>query len=323
MQFLHRSIFPIAFAACLLITGANVAAFAQTRSATGRFPERPVQMVVAAAAGASSDLMARSICDQLAETWGKPVLVLNASGAGGGMRRVAEAAPDGYTLLTSGTALAIAANRHESGFDAATAFAGITAAASSPQMIVVRPDLGPKNFAEFLAYAKKRNGETTMGIASAGGIGQITNEVMAQQTGTKFSYIPFKGGAPATTALLGGHIETMVITMAAVTEHVRAGRIVPIAISTRARAKALPDVPTLAELGLKDFDIGSWLGFMAPAKTPRPVIDKIYADVMEALKAPQVNHFLDSEGFTIMGIPPAETDRLIASDIATLRNSGR
>jgi tripartite-type tricarboxylate transporter receptor subunit TctC len=143
----------------------------------------------------------------------------------------------------------------------------------------------------------------------------IANELIAQKTGTRYNYIPYKGGAPATTDLLGGHIDAILITLAAVTDHVRTGRLTAIAVTTKQRSKALPEVPTLAEAGLAGFDMGSWQGFLAPAKTPRPVIEKVYRDIAATLKATDVHDYLEDKGFIISGTSPAETGRLIQREI--------
>jgi tripartite-type tricarboxylate transporter receptor subunit TctC len=316
---LKKKLVALYLSTTLLAGGSAVAGPA--RSDAGKFPEKPVRIIVSTSAGASSDMLTRTVARKLSELWGKSVVVENVPGASGniGIKRVADATPDGYTLLASGSGLPISANQSGLGFDPATSFAAITQAVVNPAILVVRNDLGPKNFADYIAYTKKRNGNLLFGLTALGGLHHIANELIAQQTGTRYNYIPYKGGAPATIELLGGQIDAMLITLAAVTEHVRGGRLTAIAVTTRERSKALPDVPPLAEVGLPGFNIGSWQGFLAPAGTPRTVVDKIYQDMVTVLKSHDVNQFLEGQGYNIRATSPVETDRLIQSEIGRFR----
>jgi tripartite-type tricarboxylate transporter receptor subunit TctC len=303
------------------LIASTVAASTDSGPNVARFPERPVRIIVTTSAGASSDMLTRAVARKLTEFWGKPVIVENVPGANGniGLRRAAEATPDGHTLVASGSALPIVANFSGLGFDAAGAFTAITQAVANPAILVVRNDLGPKNFADYIALAKKKNGELVFGLTGLGSLHHIANELIAQRTGTRYNYIPYKGGAPATIDLLGGHVDAILITLAAVTEHVRAGRLTALAVTTRERSRALPEVPPLAEVGLPGFNIGSWQGFLAPAKTPRPLVEKIYQDIAAALKSPEVFAFLEGQGFNVKATSPAETDKLIQAEIGRFR----
>jgi len=286
------------------------------------FPERSVRIIVTTSPGASSDMLTRSVARKLGEIWGKPVVVENIAGASGniGLRRAASATPDGHTLVASGSGLAINTNHGtKDGFDPAASFAAVTQAVVNPVILVARNDLGVKTFPEYIAYTKKRNGELLFGLTALGGLHHIINELIAQRTGTAYNYIPYKGGAPATADLLGGQIEAILITLAAVTEHVRAGRLTAIGVTTRERSKALPQVPPLAEVGLPGFDIASWQGFLAPLKTPRPIVAKLYQDMATALNSPEVSRFLSDQGYNVKALTPAETDRLIRTEVAQFR----
>ena len=304
----------VATALCLLSSTASRAEDA------GSFPSKPVRIVVTTSAGASSDMLTRTVARELSEIWGQQVVVENIPGASGniGLKNVADADADGYTLVANGSGLTINANLYSDlGFDPATAFAGISQAVSNPQILVVRPDLGVKNFAEYVALAKEKNGELLFGLPGPGGIAHLANALISQRTDTKVTYVPYKGGAPAAADLLGGHTDAIIITLAAVTEHVRAGRLIPIAVTTAERSKALPDVPTLQEVGLDNFDLGSWQGFLAPAGTPQPIVEKIGADIVKALNDPEVHTFLEDQGYRITAATPAETDALVKREIVT------
>lgn len=315
---IHRLFFsPRVLLAAALCVVASGGALAESVTDVARFPERPVRIIVTTSAGASSDTLTRSVARKLGEYWGKPVIVENVAGANGniGLKRAAEATPDGHTLVASGSSLTIVANYSGLGFDAANAFTAITQAVVNPAILVVRNDLGPKNFAEYIALAKKKNGDLIFGLTGLGSLHHIANELIAQRTGTRYNYIPYKGGAPATVDLLGGHVDAILITLAAVTEHVRAGRLTAIAVTTKERSRALPEVPSLAEAGLPGFNLGSWQGFLAPAKTPRPIVEKLYQDIAAALKSPEVYAFLDGQGYNVRATSPAETDKLIQSEV--------
>lgn len=304
--------------------GAAVAGLAYVAALAGAsadeaadFPNRPVKIVVGVAPGASSDMLSRTLARKLGEIWGHQVVVENVPGASSniGLKQVAQSAPDGYTLVNSGTTLALNANLFtDLGYDPAKDFAAVTEAASSPQILVTRPDLGPKTLQEYLALAKAKDGGLLFGLPGNGGIAHIANELLSQRTGTRVTYIPYKGGAPATADLLGGHTDA-IITLAAVTEHVRAGKLTAIAVTTDTRSTALPDVPTFAESGVPGYAIGSWQGFFAPAATPRPIIEKLHRDFVTALNAPEVKSFLEDQGFVVKGTPPAETDALVQKEI--------
>ena len=312
------------------ITLAGLAMFCQALGAHAlgqdarHFPQRPVQ-IVAGVAGASSDVIARAVREELASIWRKPVVVSNEADLRSGLRRITDSRPDGHTLLSSGTPLMLLwAQRLDLQEDPRIGMkdllAGISAIAYSPQILAAHPGLGTKNLAEWLAAAREHPGRLRLGASGVSGLSWNTSRLLAARSGTQYNMITFAGGTPAVlAALLEGRLDAAVLTMAAATEHVRAGRLIPIAVTARGRAKALPGVPTLGEQGIDDVDTGTWLGLMAPAKTSRPVIDRIYKDILSTLTMPQVNHFLDSEGFTIQGIPPADTDRLIASEIARFR----
>lgn len=306
------------FAAALLSLGSLSPALAQTASEIDSFPTKPVKIVVTTSAGASSDMLTRTVGRKLSDIWGQQVVVENVPGASGniGLKQVADAVPDGYTLVASGSGLTINANHFtDLGFDPATAFAGLSQAVSNPQILVVKPDLGVKDFKEYIDLVKQKDGGLLFGLPGPGGIAHIANELIGQRTGTKVTYIPYKGGAPAAADLLGGHTDAIIITLAAVTEHVRAGRLIPIAVTTAERSKALPDVPTLQESGLEGFDLGSWQGFLAPAATPRPLVDKIGKDIVTALADPTVKAFLGDQGYNITALNPEDTDKLIETEI--------
>jgi len=294
------------------------------------FPERPVRVIMSASPGASSDAQGRVLSQKLTELWGKPVIVEHITGGDGilAQRRAANAAADGHTILSSGSSLVIAAahiNDRESdtknrGFDLETAFRGVTNAVSNPQVLIVRPGIGVKNLSEYIAYVRQKDGGMPFGNISRGGIAHIINEILLQQTKTKVNYIPYKGGGPANTELLAGRIDAVITTGGGPQmQFVREGRMLALAVSTKERARILPDVPTFTEAGMKGIEIGSWQGYFVSSKTLTPVVDKIYQGFAAALKDPAVVKSLENQGFSVIGTTPAETDKLIQHESLLFR----
>jgi len=283
-----------------------------------KYPERQVRIVVTSSAGASADALTRTVARELGRIWGKDPIVENVAGSNGniGLEQIAQGKPDGLSIVVGGDKVPLNAIFFgpELKSDLIKDLSTVTKAVSNPQILVVRPSLGVKNLDEYLKLAREKNGTLTVGTPSNGGAHHIGHELLGQLTGTKYTFIPYKGGAPAVTDLLGGHIDAVIITLAAVTEHVRAGRLVPIGVSTAKRSAALPDVPTFQEQGIKDFNIETWQGFFVSAKTPRPLVEKINRDFVAALNAPEVKGFLEGQGFAVVASTAAEGDAAVRSD---------
>lgn len=281
------------------------------------FPSKPVHLIVTSSAGASSDTLARTVARKLEEIWGQSVVVENVPGASGniGLEQVAKAEPDGYTIAVGGDKVPLNAIFYpDQSYDPLKDLIGVTKAVANAQIIVARPDLGVKNLQEYLALAKEKNGGLTVGTASNGGIGHLAHELLGQATDTKYTFIPYKGGAPAVTDLLGGHVDAIIITLAAVTEHVRAGRLTAIAVTSPERVPALPDVPTIAETAVLGFNVVSWQGFHISAKTPRPIVEKLNQGFVAALNAPDVKTFLEDQGYGVVATSTEEIDKTVVED---------
>ncbi|QIB32897.1 Bug family tripartite tricarboxylate transporter substrate binding protein [Ancylobacter pratisalsi] len=283
-----------------------------------KYPQSQVRIVVTSSAGASADALTRTVARELGKIWGKDPIVENVAGSNGniGLEQIAQGKPDGLSIVVGGDKVPLNAIFFgpELKSDLIKDLSTVTKAVSNPQILVVRPSLGVKNLDEYLKLAREKNGTLTVGTPSNGGAHHIGHELLGQLTGTKYTFIPYKGGAPAVTDLLGGHIDAVIITLAAVTEHVRAGRLVPIGVSTAKRSAALPDVPTFQEQGIKDFNIETWQGFFVSAKTPRPLVEKINRDFVAALNAPEVKGFLEGQGFAVVASTAAEGDAAVRSD---------
>lgn len=306
-------------AAALLAATAWTGPLAPVVAAEVAYPTRTVRIVVPVAAGGSADKLARTLAQKLTENWGQSVVVENVPGASGtiGISQVARAAADGHTLLLAGDNLALNAVQIKSlSYDALKDFRGVVKAVVNPQIIAVRPDLGVSNLQEYLALLKARPGAISIGLpGSAGGLQHLAHEILNAQVGVKPNFIPYPGGGPATLDVLGGHIDGTIITLAAVTEYVRAGKLTPIAVTTAYRSKALPDVPTVAESGVPGFSVESWQGIVAPSGTPQAVIDKLNADLVAVLRQPEVSAQLENLGFTVAAGSAQDVDDTVRDSI--------
>jgi tripartite-type tricarboxylate transporter receptor subunit TctC len=282
MQLFSRRSILIACSALMLSGGA----MAET------YPSRPVRIVVPFPAGGSNDIIARIVAQKLAERNGQPFFVENRGGAGGniGAEAVAISDPDGYTLLlTAPPPLTTNAALYKKlNFDPSSAFAPIALVASVPIVLVVHPSLGVKNLKQLVALAKEKPGTLDFGSSGIGSTNHLAGELLKSMTGIDIVHVPYKGAAPAMNDLIAGHIPMMFDNMPAVLPQVQAKSIDAIAVAGATRASTMPDVPTVAESGVPGFDVFSWFGLVAPAKTPAPVLAKLQGEVEAILKMPEV-----------------------------------
>jgi tripartite-type tricarboxylate transporter receptor subunit TctC len=290
------------------------------------YPSKPIKIIVPFVTGGLSDYLGRVVGDALKESLGATVVIENRPGAGGniGAEQVARSAPDGYTLLmgTVGThAINLALYTQNGGklaFDPVRDFVPITLVAAVPNVMVVNAKLPVNSVAEFIAYAKARPGELNMASSGNGTSIHLAGELFKTVTGVYMVHFPYRGSAPALTDLIAGNMTVMFDNLPSALPHVRSGRLKALAVTSRTRSPALPNVPTIEEAaGLKGFDATSWFGLFAPAGTPRAVVDKVQADVARALALPEVRERFVSQGAEPGGGTPeqfagfirAETDK--------------
>jgi tripartite-type tricarboxylate transporter receptor subunit TctC len=299
-----------------LILGAGSAS-----ARAGEFPEKPVKIIVAVSAGGSQDKLARTLAPKLSAKWGQSVVVENIPGGSSsiGTTQGARARPDGYTLLMGSDQIAIdVALERKLPYDSLKDLRGITKAVVNPQLLLVRPGLGVKTLDEFVALARKQPGGITVGIpGGAGSFQHLALEMLNKQLGIQTNNIPYPGGGPILLDMLGGHLDATLITLAAATGHVRDGALIPLGVTTPTRSKALPEVPTLQELGVKDYAIATWQGFVAPRQVPDAIIHKLYQDFAAVLKDPAISRQLEETGYNVVAGTPEELDRDIVEDIQT------
>ena len=312
---------------CAAIVAAMLAtAFAAAPLHAQTFPTKPIRMVVTFPTGGAPDILARTISEKLDPAWGHTMIVDNKPGAGGniGAGEVARAQPDGHVLVmgTVGTHAINKALFEQNGakmpFDPAKDFVPITLAAGVPNVMVINPKLPVNTVAEFIAYAKARPGQLNMASSGNGTSIHLSGELFKTVTGVYMVHFPYRGSAPAITDLIAGNMNVMFDNLPSALPHIKSGRLKALAVTSRTRSPALPDVPTIEEAaGLKGFDASSWFGLFAPAGTPRTIVDRIQADVAKALAQPEVRERFIAQGADPGGNTPdqfaafirAETDK--------------
>lgn len=295
----------------LLAAGVPMAA-AQT------YPAKPIRIVAPFPAGGTADILARAIGQKLSEAWGQPVVVDNRTGAGGtiGADNVAKSPADGYTLLLGVTATqAIAASVFSKPpYDPATDFAPITTLAQVPIVLVVKSTMPAHSVRELISLAQAKPDTLTYASSGTGAIPHLTGELFDIAAGVKMVHVPYRGATPALNDLLAGQVTMMFDNLPSSLPHILAGNLRALAVASTARARPLPDVPTIAEAGVPGFAVSSWFGMLAPAGTPRPVIDRLHDEITRALAAPDMQERLSSQGAEPFTTTPDEFAELIRTD---------
>jgi tripartite-type tricarboxylate transporter receptor subunit TctC len=283
------------------------------------FPERPVQIITPYAAGGGLDIITRTLAQKLSTQWGKQVLVDNKPGAGStlGTALAAKAPKDGHTLLVASTPLGVAPAVYPSlSYEAKRDFAPLALVATTPEVLVVTPSLGVASVAELVA--KARSSKQNFGSAGSGTLGHLAADSVNRKLGLGATHIPYKGSNPATIDLIGGQIEWMMDTPAAVLPHVRSGKLRALAVAAPQRSAQLPDVPTLAEAGYPELEFRIWMGLMAPAGTPEPVLKTIEAAIAEAMRDPALRAAITAQGWEIVGSGAREFAAFLDTELPKL-----
>ena len=282
------------------------------------FPERPITLVVAFAPGGSTSIVARAVSDKMSEALGQKIIVDNRAGAGGtiGTKAVAGSAPDGYTIALGYTGtLAIGPTLYSNaGYDPRKDFAPIGIIGNAPNSLVVNPTFPAKTVAELIAYAKTNPGKVSFGSAGVGTASHVSGEYFATAAGIKLVHVPYKGTGPALTDLIGGHIPMAFAPIPATHSQISSGTLRALAVTSATRTSLLPDVPTIAETGLAGFDASLYYGLVAPAGTPRPMIDKLNAALRAALASDDVKKRLVADGTEVTPSTPEEYAAFIDRD---------
>jgi tripartite-type tricarboxylate transporter receptor subunit TctC len=305
--------------AVLCVAGSLAApAFAQ------KWPDRPSRLVVQSPAGGTADLIARLVAQKLGEALGQPVVTDNRAGAAGVVSAeiTARAAPDGYTLLLVGPPpLTTGVTLHEGklSYNPQTDFTYIAMTGKVPVALAVLPAFPAKTFNEFVAYAKQKRGALNYGSAGTGSTNHITGELLKAQSGIEMTHVPFKGGAPAMTALLAGQLDMYIATLPTVMPMVETGRIRVIAVTSARRSAALPQVPTIAESGMPGFDMTSWFCILGPAKMPAAIVGRLNGEIVKILNAPETRERLIEAGVNVEPSTPEELRTFVMAEIEKMR----
>ena len=305
-----------AFLGATALAGISGAALAQGAP----FPTKPVKIIVPFAPGGTSDVLARAIGQKLSVMWSQPVVIENRPGAGGniGAEMVARAPADGHTMLmidvgTLTISPSVIANLS---YNPLKDLAPISVVAFSPHALVVHPSLPVKTVKELIDHAKANPGSINFANPGNGTLIQLAAEQFKGQTGITFTQVPYKGGAQALVGMIGGEVNMTLNGMLATLPHIKSGKLRPLAVAAAKRSEALPDVPTLDEAGVAGFQSGSWQGLLTSGGTPKEVVAKIHASVIEVLKAPEIRQQLANQGADVIGNTPEEFGASMTADHA-------
>jgi tripartite-type tricarboxylate transporter receptor subunit TctC len=283
------------------------------------FPERGVSMVVAFPAGGATDHMARLLAQRMTELWGQPVVVLNRAGAGGniGAESVVRAAPDGHTLLIGTTALAISPSLYKKlAYDVLKDLAPVTQLTITPNVLVVHPSVPARSVRELIELARRQPGSLISASAGPGTSNHMAFVLFSMLTRTDILHVPYKGAAPALTAVVGGEGAMTFVPINAAIPLVKSGRLRPLGVTTQTRADALPDVPTIAEGGVPGYSASSWTGVLVPAATPPAVVNRIHAAIAESVRSPKVRDAMQASGLDPVVNTPAQFAQSLREEIA-------
>ena len=307
----------LALCAGLVVAAASAACWAQPSAPGAAYPSKPVRIVVGFTPGGGTDIIARLVAQKLTERWGQSVLVDNRPGASGniGADFVAKSASDGYTLLMAFSSHASnAALYTKLPFDIDRDFASISLVGSAPMVVVAHPALPARTLGELIAYAKAHPGAIKFGSSGIGTPVHLAGELMMQLTGIQMVHVPYKGIAPAMTAILGGDIQITYAAVLSGLQHFRSGRLKALAVASRGRYPALPEVPTAAESGLSGYEIDFWYALLGPGGMPAPLVERIQRDVAAVLGTPDMKEGLLAQGCIAVGGKPKELTALIRQE---------
>jgi tripartite-type tricarboxylate transporter receptor subunit TctC len=287
------------------------------------FPTKPIRLLVPYAPGGTTDFAARVVGTKLTETLGQTVVVDNRPGAGSivGTDAAAKSNADGYTIVMVDTGFSITPALYAKlPFDAARDFTPITEVIRVSNWLVVNPSVPAKSVSELVALARAKPGQLTFGSGGVGSPFHMAGEQFKLAAKIDITHVPYKGGGPAISDLIGGQITMAFPTMAVALPLVNGGKLRALAVVAPKRASVLPDVPTIAEAGVPGVTLSSWYGVLAPAKLPKPLLDKLHAEIMRVLEAPDVRKRFSTQSAEVIGSSPAEFRNLIESEITTWRN---
>jgi tripartite-type tricarboxylate transporter receptor subunit TctC len=284
------------------------------------YPSRPIRVIVPFAPGSTTDIIARAIADKMAASLGQQLVVENRAGASGtiGQAQVASAAPDGYTIMVHSSSHTVSPSTFAKlPFDTLTAFAGVTPISATPNVLVVSPAKGIRSVQELVAAARARPAGLNFASAGQGSATHLNAEKFKLAAGINATNIPFKGSAEAVSEVIAGRVDFYFSPIAPVIGQIRAGSLLALAVGSSRRASALPDVPTTAEAGVPGSEFNFWIGMMAPARTPRDIVNRLQAEVVKALALPEVKERFQQLGADPWTMTPEQFDAYIRAEVAS------
>ena len=283
------------------------------------WPTKPIKIIVPYPPGGSTDILARVLAEKIGPPLGQQVVVENRAGATGviGAEAVAKSPADGYTLLmgVNGPITIAPAIRSNLPYDTLRDFAPVILVADAPKLLVINPSIPANNLQEFLAWAKAQPKPVNFASAGIGATGHLASEMLKQRGGFPANHVPYKGGGPAITDVIGGHVQYMFEVMPQLLPHVQAGRLKALGISSAERSKALPSLPTIAEQGMPGFQSSTWFGILAPAGTPAAVVSRLNAEFSKALSEPDMVKRLTDLGAAWTQNSPADYAKFLRADL--------
>jgi tripartite-type tricarboxylate transporter receptor subunit TctC len=310
---------PLLAALCCTLVTASLAA----QNSGADYPNRPVRWIVPFAPSGPTDLMSRAVAEKLTQRFGQQFVVDNRAGAGGniGAELVAKSAPDGYTLMIGhvGTHAINSTLYPKLPFDPVADFTPITLIATLPLALVVHPSVPAKDVKELIAYAKTHPGQLNFASAGNGGPTHLTGELLKTSAGIDIVHVPYKGNAAALLDLTAGRVQMMFSNMLTSMPHVRAGKLRAIGISSAKRSPQAPELPTIAESGLPGFSAVPWYGVLGPAAMPRPMVNKLNAEIARAVAEPDMNQRFVAQGIDLQSSTPEQFGALIKSELVKWR----
>jgi tripartite-type tricarboxylate transporter receptor subunit TctC len=315
MTFISRMALRLAAAAavvCAIALSASPSALALD------YPTKPVRLIVGVAPGGANDTVARLVAQALSERLGQPVVVENRPGAGGniGLEAVVNAAPDGYTLLFATSANALAASFYDNAnVNFARDIAPVTSLVRGPLVMEVNPSFPARTIPEFIAYAKANPGKINMASAGIGNTTHVAGVLFMMLTGTKFTHVPYRGGAPAVADLMAGQVQLYFDGISGSLGYIRSGKVRALGVTTAQRSDVLPDVPSIAEF-VPGYEAGGWYGIGVPRNVPAEIVDKLNSDINASLADPKLKTRLADLGYATLGSSPAAFGNMIAQEIA-------
>lgn len=302
-----------------LVIAATSAAYAQVprKDATASYPSRPIRLVVPVPPGGSSDGVARIVAQKLGESWGQQIIVDNRAGASEiiGTDIVAKANPDGYTLVLVSLRYSVNPSLLKLPYDPVKDLDPVTMTAAVGNVLVVNAKTPVKSLKEVIALARQKPSELTFASSGIGGAPHLIGEFVALQTGIKLTHIAYKGGGPAIADLVGGNVFMSFASMTSAMPFIKAGRLRPLAVSSKERSAQLPDVPTMGEAGVPNIVVRDWQGILGPRGVPRPIADKLSTEIGRVLRHPDNQERLTAMGIEVIASTPDEFRTAIASEI--------